>query len=323
MNSIFISYRRDDSATICGRVFDSLERYFGQGAVFKDVDSIPLGVSFPQYISSVLDKCGVTLVVIGHRYLDVTGPDGRRRLDDPGDLVRIEVETALQRPGMVVLPVLVEGATMPPADRLPESLRPLTQRNGAVVRNDPDYQGDIRRLETAIESTLLTQGHGRVGASAQASDAKKFEPGRANRGLLITLGALVVLAALAVPVVLSSGLLSGLTGSGQQSAIKMTITQFCQALHDNNLSQAYSYFSPHYKQTITSPSDVSNVLSSWGTSSDCSEFGNGGFLSITGTSAQDTLLFTVNRPQLGTSNIDATVKFVQSSTTWQIDSIVA
>src|SRR5260370_6698472 len=110
MNSIFISYRRDDSATICGRLFDSLERYFGTGAVFKDMDSIPLGVSFPQYISSVLDKCGVTLVVIGHRWLDVTGPDGRRRLDDPGDLARIEGETALRRPGMVVLPVLVAGA---------------------------------------------------------------------------------------------------------------------------------------------------------------------------------------------------------------------
>jgi hypothetical protein len=131
----------------------------------------------------------------------VAGPDGRRRLDDPSDFVRLEIETALTRPGMLVLPLLVEGAVMPPADHLPEPLRPLTQLNGAVVRNDPDYQGDMRRVETAVQSALLEQGRKgawTAGAEAGPADAAKYAPGRVNRGLLTTLGALALLVAFLV-----------------------------------------------------------------------------------------------------------------------------
>jgi len=332
VNNVFISYRREDSAAICGRIFESLEWYFGKGAVFKDVDSIPFGVSFPQYITSVLEKCSVTLVVIGRRWLEVIGPDGRRQLDDPGDFVRLEIETALRRPGMVVLPLLVEGATMPPTDLLPRSLQRLAQLNGAVVRNDPDYQGDMRRVQTAVQSTLLAQGQKGSWTAAEpsgATDAAKYAPGRANRGLLITLGAIVLAVVIAVPVLLASGVLASFvpgggsgSGSGNSAAIQTTVTHFCQALHDANYNAAYAYLSPHYKQTITSASDVPNVLQQWGASSDCSEFGNGGFLHINGNSAQDSVSFTVNRPSLGTSSIPATVKFVKAGSDWQIDSIV-
>lgn len=330
MNNVFISYRREDSAAICGRIFESLEWYFGKGAIFKDVDSIPYGVSFPQYITSVLEKCSVTLVVIGRRWLEVLGPDGRRRLDNPGDFVRLEIETALRRPGMVVLPLLVEGATMPPTDQLPGSLRPLAQLNSAVVRNDPDYEGDIRRVQTAVQSTLLAQGQKGSWAAANPSgttDAAKYAPGRANRGLLITLGAIVLAVVIAVPVLLASGVLSsfvpsGGSGNDNSAAIQTTVTHFCQALHDANYSAAYAYFSPHYKQTITSASDVPNVLQQLGRSSDCSEFGDGGFLRINGNKAHDDVTFTVNQPSLGTHGITATVNFVKAGSDWQIDSIV-
>jgi hypothetical protein len=328
MNSVFISYRRDDSATICGRIFESLEWYFGKGAIFKDVDSIPYGVSFPQYITSVLEKCGVTLVVIGRHWLDAAGADGRRRLDDPGDFVRLEIETALARPGMVVLPLLVEGATMPPADQLPPSLRPLTQRNSAQVRNDPDYQGDMRRVQTAVQSTLLAQGqHGSwtsAGAS-DAADAAQYAPGRANRGLLITLGAIVLAVVIAVPVLLATGVLSSILpgggGNSDTAKIEQTISGFCNAVHDSNYNAAYAYFSPHYKETVTSYAQVPGVLGSTGTINGCSEFGSGGFLHITGTTAQDEVEFTVATSAFGTQTVGGTVYFVKSGSDWLIDNM--
>lgn len=333
MNNIFISYRRDDSAAICGRIFESLDRYFGHGNVFKDVDSIPVGVPFPQYIASVLQNCPVTLVVIGRHWLDIRGPGGTRRLDNPSDNVRLEIESALTRSDMMVIPVLVEGAAMPTAESLPEPLRPLVLLNSAQVRNDPDYQGDMHRLQTALQTILVNRRQPLSQASASPngdpSAVARYEPGRANRGALMTLGAVVLILVIGASVLYATGALSSLAsgigagGGGASAAIQTTITNFCQALHDSNFNAAYAYFSPHYKQTITSSSDVPNVLSTWGTTSDCSEFSNGGFLSVNGNSAQDSVSFTVNRPQLGTSSIVATVKFVKSGSDWQIDSIVA
>ena len=317
MNNIFISYRRDDSAAICGRIFESLDRNFGHGNVFKDVDSIPMGVPFPQYIASVLQNCSVTLVVIGRHWLDIRAPNGAHRLDNPADNVRLEIETALQQRDMIVIPVLVEGAAMPTADSLPESLRPLVLLNAAQVRNDPDYHSDIRHLQMELQSILL----------GSPSAETKFEPDPPNRGPLITLGALVLVVIIGVSVLFASGVLSNLFaggdgGGGDRAAVQSTITNFCQALHDSDFNAAYAYFSPHYKQTITSSSDVPKVLSSWGTASDCSEFGSGGFLSVNGSSAQDKVSFTVNRQGLGSSSIPATVKLVKSGSNWQIDSIV-
>ena len=333
MNNVFISYRRDDSASICGRIFESLEWYFGKGAIFKDVDSIPYGVSFPQYITSVLEKCGVTLVVIGRRWLEVTGPDGRRRLDDPGDFVRLEIETALGRPATVVLPVLVEGATMPPADQLPESLRPLTQLNSALVRNDPDYQGDMRRVQAAVQSALLAQvvqgqkGSWTTAGATGSADAAKYAPGRGNRGLLITLGVVVAVVIIAVPMLLITGALSsilpggGSGANGDSAAIQKTLANFCRAVHDANYNAAYVYFSPHLKQTVTSFSQVPNVLGLSGALSGCSEFGGGSFLNITGSSAQDSVRFTVVTQAFGTQVNPGTMFFVKSGSDWLIDGV--
>ena len=97
-----------------------------------DVDSIDLGVDFVQKIEEHLARCSVVLVVIGQDWLSVTDPRGRRRLDDPNGFVRLEVEAAL-RSSARVIPVLVEGATMPDPDELPASMAALVRRNGLVV----------------------------------------------------------------------------------------------------------------------------------------------------------------------------------------------
>src|SRR5436305_5014529 len=120
---IFISYRRDDTVGITGRILDWLQRHFGTESVFRDVDSVPLGVDFRHHIDNILCQCNVLLAVIGQRWLSAEDR-GRRRLEDPADFVRIELETAL-RLRIRIIPVLVEGTLMPKPDQLPTSLLTL------------------------------------------------------------------------------------------------------------------------------------------------------------------------------------------------------
>jgi len=141
---VFISYRRDDSSTIAGRIADHLERQLGAGCIFKDVDSIPYGVDFVEHVNRELQKCTVLFAVIGPRWL-ASAAGGRRRLDDPNDYVRIEISAALRR-DIAVVPVLVEGAQMPRQEELPDELKPLARRNGAEIRHDPDFHHDMSRL---------------------------------------------------------------------------------------------------------------------------------------------------------------------------------
>ncbi len=145
MSKILISYRREDSADVTGRIYDRLIQQFGQEAIFKDVDSIPLGVDFRIYLDEQVAKCEVFLAVIGRDWMKKRGSKGKSRLDDPGDFVRIEIESALKRQ-IPVIPVLVSGASIPPAERLPTSVQDLSYRNGIAVRVDPDFHRDMDRL---------------------------------------------------------------------------------------------------------------------------------------------------------------------------------
>lgn len=144
MSKILISYRREDSADVTGRIYDRLIQVFPQ-SVFRDVDSIPLGVDFRAYLDEQVAKCDVFLAVIGRDWLRGKGRKGKSRLEDPGDFVRVEIESALKR-HIPVIPVLVGGATIPPAERLPASIQDMSYRNGIVVRPDPDFHKDMDRL---------------------------------------------------------------------------------------------------------------------------------------------------------------------------------
>ena len=149
MSRVFLSYRREDSSDVTGRIYDRLVGHFGTDNVFKDVDSIPLGVDFRTHISGAVERCDVVLTVIGPRWLSAEDPAGARRLDDPSDFVRLEVGAALER-GIPVIPVMVGGATMPRPEELPEAIRNVAFRNGMSVRPDPDFHRDMDRLIAAI-----------------------------------------------------------------------------------------------------------------------------------------------------------------------------
>lgn len=150
--AIFIGYRRDDTADVAGRIYDALEARFGRERIFKDVDSIPVGANFRNYIRGILPRCRVALILIGPNWVDAR--DGSRRLDDPEDLVRIEAETALATPDLQVVPVLVNGAQMPRAEYLPDTLQPILHLNAAIIRRDPDFRIDIDRLAAALRVSM-------------------------------------------------------------------------------------------------------------------------------------------------------------------------
>lgn len=158
MPTIFISYRRSDSITISGRIYDRMSMAFGETRVFKDVDNIPIGVDFRQVLTREVGRCDVLLLVIGPNWVDVRDEDGNRRLEDPNDFVRIEAETALQRPDILLMPVLVMGASMPKSEDLPQSLHDLSFINAAVVREDPDFNRDIQRLIARIAGAFGEEG---------------------------------------------------------------------------------------------------------------------------------------------------------------------
>jgi hypothetical protein len=145
---IFISYRRDDSSGSTGRLYDRLALDFPTDNLFIDVDAIAPGVDFVDEIARRVESCDVLLAVIGRGWQTAIDKQGRRRIDDPTDFVRIEIATAL-RGDVRVIPVLVDGATMPMADQLPSDLEPLVRRN-AVELSHHRFAADVKRLARAL-----------------------------------------------------------------------------------------------------------------------------------------------------------------------------
>lgn len=149
---IFLSYRREDSAGYAGRLFESLERRLGRSQVFRDVDTIRAGEDFLDAIHSRLNDCRAVLVLIGREWLTVADASGHRRLDQENDYLRLEVATALARPNVLLVPVLVEGMAMPQAEDLPDTIRALGRRQAVSLR-DETWDADVDRLVTAVRGS--------------------------------------------------------------------------------------------------------------------------------------------------------------------------
>jgi tetratricopeptide (TPR) repeat protein len=153
MPKVFISYRRADSSPYTGRLFDRMVEAFGKDKVFMDVDSIDPGVDFDDLVRKSVASCDVLLAVIGPQWLTVQGANGNRRLDNPDDIVRHEIATALGRDTLVI-PVLMGGAAMPTANDLPEPIKELTRRNAVEVR-DTRFHDDVNHLLKVLTGKSL------------------------------------------------------------------------------------------------------------------------------------------------------------------------
>ncbi len=165
---IFISYRRADSKYVVDRIRDRLIVAYGEQSVFRDIESIPLGKNFSTVLDSETSGCDVMLVVIGPQWAGITDAQGNKRLFDPADFTRVEIETGLSREEILVIPVIVMNAPMPTAKDMPESLSNLTYRNAISVRNDPDFDNDIKRLILGINQAK--------GGGVESISTEYYEP---------------------------------------------------------------------------------------------------------------------------------------------------
>ncbi len=145
MTQTFISYRRMDSAAMSRRLYDALTERVGTRRVFRDVDSLMKGHDFRAGIERFIFESDVMMVLIGDKWLDVRDVDtGERRLDNPEDFVRIEVDMGL-RHIPVVIPVLINGASMPGENDLPVRLSGLAFKNAVELRDD-HFEEDFAEL---------------------------------------------------------------------------------------------------------------------------------------------------------------------------------
>jgi hypothetical protein len=152
--NVFISYRRSDSEGYAGRLYDRLSAHLGPGNVFMDVDTIEPGVDFAREIEAAVNSCDVLLAIIGPQWLTVKDRQGKLRLQDSQDYVRLEIAAALER-GIRVIPTLIQGASMPHSSALPENLKPLARRN-AIELSSTRFHTDVDKLIRAIERAIET-----------------------------------------------------------------------------------------------------------------------------------------------------------------------
>ncbi len=149
---IAISYRRQDSSPVAGRLYDRLQAEFGKGSVFMDFDSIPYGVDFREHIKQTLQRAKVVVAIIGPEWCG--GKElSNRRIDDPTDFVRLEVASALEN-GIPIIPVLVNNTPMPEARNLPPELEGLAFRNGLALDTGIDFHHHADRLIAGIHRVV-------------------------------------------------------------------------------------------------------------------------------------------------------------------------
>ena len=168
--NIFINYRRGEDQAAAGRLYDQLEAVFPREHIFIDVDSIMPGRDFTEELARRVAECDIFLAVIGRRWADVVDSNGGRRLDNPNDWVRIEIESA-QRLGKHIIPVLVDGAEMPRPEKLPESLQPFTRRNAARLSHER-FRADAQGLISVIGKLREAE---RAKLDAEAKERARLE----------------------------------------------------------------------------------------------------------------------------------------------------
>jgi uracil-DNA glycosylase len=152
MSRIFINYRRQDTEGYVGRLYDHLSKHFDQQDIFMDVDSIPPGVDFVQFLDDAVARCDVLIAMIGPIWTNVQSDSGERRLDQWNDYVRIEIASALKQDKLVI-PVLVGRARMPSPDELPDDIKPLARRN-AIELGQQGFAEDVEKLARAIKTAV-------------------------------------------------------------------------------------------------------------------------------------------------------------------------
>jgi hypothetical protein len=177
MTKIFISYRREDSAYIAEMIRERLCHNFGPDSVFIDVENIPIGADYRNHIGRKIESSNVLLALIGERWLGKSVEGVQRRIDNPEDPVRLELEKAIEC-GIVIVPVLVGNARMPSMERLPDSLRSLVYRQAAEVRSGRSLTSDLETLMRGLKMILDSNysASGKVNSDWQVITSRQESP---------------------------------------------------------------------------------------------------------------------------------------------------
>jgi hypothetical protein len=157
MNTIFLSYRRDDTADDARKVYESLTERFGDEVVFLDVENIEYGDDFVDEITGALETAAYVLIAIGPKWLLLTDEAGNSRLEDPDDMVRLEIKSALDTKKKIV-PMMFGGTKMPKPRELPKDIAPLVRRNGIDIRPEPDFDTDVADLMAGLKKDRILAG---------------------------------------------------------------------------------------------------------------------------------------------------------------------
>ncbi len=190
MGGVFISYRREDSQGEALHLFDDLKEHFGSDRVFMDVTGIDPGKDFRKVIEKAVTTCDVLLLMIGRKWIDVVDREGKPRLDDPSDFVRIETAAALHR-DIPVIPILVQGAGMPRSEQLPSEIEALAWRNAFDLRHNR-WSIDVAELVTALRKIV-------PGSSALSSEENKSRRWRQTvPGILMAIAGITAIVGLLV-----------------------------------------------------------------------------------------------------------------------------
>jgi TIR domain len=198
---IFMSYRRQETAYATGWLFDRLAERYGRTQIFKDVDSLQPGDDFVAVIEAAVGSCSVLLALIGDEWLTVADETGRRRIDDPNDFVRIEIEAALAR-GVTVIPILVDGARMPQPTEVPESLGPLVRRQ-ALELSPARFDFDFSQLLAVLDRFLNAAAAPSTPTRPSPEEQPAARSGGAGRTAVVALAVGLVVAVAAVVVALA------------------------------------------------------------------------------------------------------------------------
>jgi hypothetical protein len=150
--NVFLSYRRRDATHFAGRLRETISRDVPQATIFRDIDSIKLGEDFVQVLDQQLDSCRAMIVVIGPDWVGLDEKTGKRRIDDPEDFARLEVEHAIDRK-IPLIPVLLDGAQLPDANGLPETLRPIRRRQHIAV-DGQNYSRTVPEISARLKEIL-------------------------------------------------------------------------------------------------------------------------------------------------------------------------
>jgi hypothetical protein len=172
MAGVFISYRRTDGGGWAGRLNDHLALRFGSNVVWQDVEKLKIGKDYLPQILETIEASDAVLIVIGPHWLK----EGRKKLRNAKDVLRIEIERAL-RSRAAVIPTLVGEAEMPPAAALPRAIAGLVDRQG-ITLSDADWARSMQilfeKLRDIVRSSGTTEPLGDLHSALLAMQSRYF-----------------------------------------------------------------------------------------------------------------------------------------------------